>query len=89
MALVGRTDATRDQLGLGQREDDEKLQLGDNIVPVVNAESAGDAKVAAALDPLAAKLTTEDLAELNAKVDAERQKAADVAKEYLTSAGLL
>ena len=89
VALVGTTDATLDQLGLVQLEDDKKLQLADNIVPVVNAESAGDAKVAAALDPLAAKLTTEDLAELNAKVDAERQKAADVAKEYLTSAGLL
>ena len=34
-------------------------------------------------------LTTEDLAALNAKVDGERQKPEDVAKEYLTGKGLL
>ncbi|MDQ3431549.1 MAG: amino acid ABC transporter substrate-binding protein, partial [Actinomycetota bacterium] len=33
--------------------------------------------------------TTEDLAELNRKVDAERAKPADVALQYLEEKGLL
>ena len=41
------------------------------------------------LNSLAPVLTTEDLTELNRKVDAERQKAADVAREYLESKDLL
>ena len=34
-------------------------------------------------------LTTEDLADLNRKVDAERQKPEDVAADYLKSKNLL
>jgi osmoprotectant transport system substrate-binding protein len=34
-------------------------------------------------------LTTADLAQMDKKVDGERQKAADVAKAYLQSKGLL
>ena len=36
-----------------------------------------------ALDKLSAVLTTEDLTTMIAKVDLDRQKAADVAKAYL------
>jgi osmoprotectant transport system substrate-binding protein len=87
LVLVGTTDAKLE--GLVLLEDDKKLQLADNLVPVVNAKSAGSDLVSGALDPLSAILTTEDLIALNAKVDAERQKPEDVAKEYLTSKGLL
>ena len=89
MVLVGTTDGTLEQLGLVLLEDDKGLQLADNLVPVVNTASAGNPKVAEALNKLSSVLTTEDLARLNLQVDAERRKAADVAKEYLTSKGLL
>jgi osmoprotectant transport system substrate-binding protein len=89
LVLVGTTDGTLDQLGLVLLEDDKGLQLADNLVPVVNTKSAGDPKVAEALNKLSSVLTTQDLAELNRKVDAEREKAQDVAKEYLTAKGLL
>jgi osmoprotectant transport system substrate-binding protein len=88
LGLVGTTDATLDSFGLVALEDDKKLQAADNLVPVVNAEKAGSEEVKTALDALAPELTTEDLAELNAKVDQERQKAADVAKEFLESKNL-
>jgi osmoprotectant transport system substrate-binding protein len=89
LGLVGTTDATLDAFGLVALEDDKKLQAADNLVPVVNAEKAGGAEVEEALNALAPVLTTEDLAELNARVDQERQEAADVAKEYLESKNLL
>ena len=44
-------------------------------------------EIAAALDKLTKVLTTEDLAELNRKVDAERAKPQDAAKEYLRVQG--
>jgi osmoprotectant transport system substrate-binding protein len=89
LGLVGTTDGTLDQLGLVLLEDDKKLQLADNLVPVVNTASADKPAVSGALNPLASALTTEDLAAMNLKVDGERQKPQDVAKEYLTSKGLL
>ncbi len=89
MVLTGTTDATLEQLGLVLLDDDKQLQLADNLVPVVNTASAGTPEVAAALDALASKLTTEDLAQLNLQVDGQRQKPEDVAREWLTSEGLL
>jgi osmoprotectant transport system substrate-binding protein len=87
LVLTGTTDATLEQLGLVLLEDDKQLQLADNIVPVVNRE-ANTPEVKALLDKLSATLTTEDLTQLNAKVDAERQTAEQVAKDYLASKGL-
>jgi osmoprotectant transport system substrate-binding protein len=89
LVLVGTTDGTLDQLGLVLLEDDKGLQLADNLVPVVNTESAGPAAVASALDALAPVLTTADRALRNAEVDGERRKPDDVARAYLTSKGLL
>ena len=58
-------------------------------MPIVNAETASDEAIAEALNQLASVLTTEDLARLNAQVDAERQQAADVAQAYLEEKGLI
>jgi osmoprotectant transport system substrate-binding protein len=89
LGLVGTTDGTLDGLGLVLLEDDQQLQLADNLVPVVNAESAGDETIAEVLNQLAGVLTTDDLATLNAQVDAERQLEEDVARAYLEEKGLL
>ncbi len=85
---TGTTDATLDALGLVVLQDDKGLQLADNIVPVVNTQKAGSPEVSALLDKLSAVLTTDDLAQLDLKVDAQRQKPEDVAKEYLASKSL-
>ncbi|MET9091493.1 MULTISPECIES: ABC transporter substrate-binding protein [Streptomyces] len=87
LVLTTTTDAVLD--GLVFLEDDKKLQNADNVLPVLNAKDAGAPEIAAALGKLTDTLTTEDLAELNRKVDAERAKPTDVAKEYLESKGLL
>ncbi|MFJ4872285.1 ABC transporter substrate-binding protein [Streptomyces sp. NPDC088757] len=89
LVLTTTTDATIENYGLVFLADDKKLQNADNVLPVVNAEDAGSPEIAAALDKITKVLTTADLAELNRKVDAERAKPEDVAKEYLTAKGLL
>ncbi|WP_405659363.1 ABC transporter substrate-binding protein [Streptomyces sp. RK9] len=89
LVLTTTTDATLKNFGLVILEDDKKLQNADNILPVVNEKEAGDKKIAAALAKVTKTLTTDDLIELNRKVDAERQKEVDVAKEYLESKGLI
>jgi osmoprotectant transport system substrate-binding protein len=89
LALVGTTDGTLGSLGLQLLKDDKHLQLADNVIPVVNADSAGGPEVAAALNPLARVLTTADLAGLNEQVDGERRPSEGVATDYLRSKGLL
>lgn len=88
VVLTTTTDATLDQFGLVLLTDDKHLQNADNVLPVVNAKDAGEPGVATALDKLTAVLTTADLTEMNKKVDAQRQKPADVAQDYLKSKGL-
>jgi osmoprotectant transport system substrate-binding protein len=89
LGLVGSTDATLEQAGLVALEDDKNLQLADNLVPAVNQALADDETLVDALNQLADVLTTEDLAELNAQVDAQRLEPADVARDYLESKDLI
>lgn len=89
LGLSGTTDGTLEGLGLVVLEDDKELQAADNLIPVVNTESAGDEQVAQTLNALAEVLTTEDLTNLNSQVDGERLLPEDVAKDYLTEKGLI
>ncbi|MBT2397368.1 ABC transporter substrate-binding protein [Streptomyces sp. ISL-100] len=89
LVLTTTTDATLEGFGLVLLEDDKKLQNADNVLPVVNAKDAGTQEIADALGKLTKVLTTEDLVELNRKIDADRVKPADTAKEYLESKGLI
>lgn len=89
LVLTTTTDATLESYGLVLLEDDKKLQNADNILPVVNSKDAGDKEISAALGALTKVLTTKDLAELNRKVDAEREKETDVAAAYLKDKGLV
>jgi osmoprotectant transport system substrate-binding protein len=65
-------------------EDDQQLQNADNIIPAVNAEAAAaNPALLETLNAVSEVLTTEDLIEMNAAVDVERQNAADVAAAYI------
>jgi osmoprotectant transport system substrate-binding protein len=89
LGLALTTDGTLEDFGLVVLEDDKGLQLADNLIPIVNTEQAGAEDIATALNQLAEVLTTEDLAELNRRVDADREREADVARSYLEEKGLL
>ena len=89
VALVGTTDATLAADGLVLLADDKGVQLADNLIPVFNATAAEDTVLLDTLNALAGVLTTEDLAELNRRVDADRELPADVAASYLVEKGLI
>lgn len=69
-------------------EDDKGLQTAENIVPAVNTEALTDT-ITTELNKVSAALTTDDLQELNQKVEIDRQSPEKVAQEFLQSNGLL
>jgi osmoprotectant transport system substrate-binding protein len=87
---TGTTDGTLGDLGLTLLEDDKEIQPAQNLTPAVNAEFLADnPDLEDLFNELSDALSTEDLAEMNVKVDLERQKPADVAQEFLEGKGLL
>jgi osmoprotectant transport system substrate-binding protein len=65
-------------------EDDKHLQLADNVLPVVNAAAAqANPALLPALDAVSAKLTTDELIDLNAAVDIDRKSPTDVAQAWV------
>ena len=84
------TDGTVDAQGAVLLADDKGIQPAGNLVPAVSTEFlAAHPDVADTLNALMAALTTEKLAELNAKVSVDRAKPEDVAHDFLTEAGLV
>lgn len=87
---TGTTDGTLGELGLTLLEDDKGIQPAQNLTPAVNAEFLADnPDLEDLFNALSDALTTRDLAEMNVKVDLERQKPEDVAQEFLEGKGLL
>ncbi len=68
-------------------EDPKNLFSSQNVTPLVYKSAVND-KAKAALNALSAKLTTEDLLEMMKKLVNDKEDASDVAKEWLTNAGL-
>jgi osmoprotectant transport system substrate-binding protein len=87
VGLVFSSDGGIDALGLKVLQDDKHLQNPDVIVATVNSKSVSD-KLTAALNSVAAALTTDDLIALNKKVDIDGGDPAQVAQEWLASKGL-
>ena len=70
-------------------EDDQQLQNADNVIPAVNAASAAASPVLLeSLNSVSAVLTTDDLIEMNAAIDQQRESADDVAAAYVAEKGL-
>jgi osmoprotectant transport system substrate-binding protein len=70
-------------------EDPENLIAAQNLVPLINDAKSSDV-VEDTLDAVSQQLTTEDLIELNGRVDGdEKASAATVAKEWLQEKGLI
>lgn len=63
--------------------DDKQLQNSDNLVPAVNAETASDPGVLAALNAVSAELDTPTLIQLNKAVDIDRKTSAEVAAQFV------
>jgi len=68
-------------------EDPKNLYAAQNVLPLINETKATDG-VKATLNAVSAKLTTDDLIDLNEKVINEQQDPAAVAKAWLADTGL-
>lgn len=88
VALLFSTDGTVEREGFVVLEDDKGLQAADNITPLVN-EKVLDGEVEELLNAVSAALTTENVTELNARVNVDLEDPADVAAEFLEENGLL
>jgi osmoprotectant transport system substrate-binding protein len=87
---TGTTDGSLEQEGLVLLEDDKGIQPAQNLTPAVNADFLAEhPELEDVFNKLSAALTTDDLASMNLQVDAERQKAEDVAQQFLEDKGLL
>jgi osmoprotectant transport system substrate-binding protein len=84
------TDGTLESQGLVLLPDDKQIQPAQNLVPMVSTSFLqAHPDVAAPLNDLMAKLTTDALTQLNAEVSVQREKPEDVAQKWLTDNGLL
>lgn len=90
LGQTGTTDGTLAAQGLVLLEDDKGIQPAQNLIPAVNSEFLdANPDVADVLNEVSATLTTEDLAEMNAQVDVNREMPEEVAQAYLEEKGLL
>jgi glycine betaine/choline ABC-type transport system substrate-binding protein len=69
-------------------EDDQGLQAAENITPVVRTEVLDDV-VTERLNAISAALTTENVTELNGRVEIDGEDPVDVAADFLETEGLL
>jgi osmoprotectant transport system substrate-binding protein len=69
-------------------EDDQQLQNAENITPVVRTEALND-EIAGLLNDVSATLTTENITELNGRVEIDEEDPADVAADHLSEEGLI
>ena len=88
VAVLFATSSVARQKGFVLLEDDRQLQAADNITPAVSRRVLND-EVARLLDGVSAQLTTENVTELNGRVEVDRQEPADVARAFLREKGLL
>jgi osmoprotectant transport system substrate-binding protein len=71
-------------------DDDKQSQAADNMAPIVRKELLDKAPdLAETLNAVSAKLTTETLTKMGAKVAVDHAKPEEVAKQFLTDNGLI
>jgi osmoprotectant transport system substrate-binding protein len=67
--------------------DPKNLYTAQNVLPLLNTSKASE-NVKAVLDAVSAKLTTDDLVQMNEKVQLDKQDPVAVAKDWLANANL-
>ena len=91
VALLFTSDAVIAVKGFVLLDDDKKLQLSDNIVPILRKDIAdkGGSDLRTRVNDVSKKLTTAELTELNKQVGVDKKDPKDVAKDWLKKQGLL
>jgi glycine betaine/choline ABC-type transport system substrate-binding protein len=87
VALLFSTQSVIADRGWVSLEDDKGLQTAENITPVLS-HSVHDATIEGLLNQISGALTTENITELNGRVEIDGEEAADVAADFLESEGI-
>jgi osmoprotectant transport system substrate-binding protein len=88
VALLFSTQSVIEANGWIVLEDDQALQNAENITPVVRTEVLDD-EIEELLNAVSATLTTENITELNGRVEIDGEDPADVANSHLVEEGLI
>ena len=88
VALLCSTQSIIADKGWVVLEDDKHLQQADNIAPLVRSAVVNQ-EITNLLNAVSAKLTTENIIELNKAVEIDKEDPADVARGFLEQNGLL
>jgi osmoprotectant transport system substrate-binding protein len=88
MAEYFTTDSAIADNGFVPLADPQSMILPQNVVPLMRGDVADNPQVTAALDPVQAALTTEELTALNKQVDVDKMDPNEVAGAWLKSKGL-
>ena len=70
-------------------EDDKHMLAADNVVPVAKKDLASNSDLAAAVDAISAKITTDELIKMNKRFDVDKEDAAVIAKDFLSEQKLI
>lgn len=81
------TDAAITKNGFVALEDPKNVFPAQNVTPLIYRAKVG-ADAQGVLNAIAAKLTTQDLLEMNSKMSADKAEPRDVAKDWLKKAGI-
>jgi osmoprotectant transport system substrate-binding protein len=88
VALMFSTSSIIQERGWVVLEDDKNLQAAENITPLIRSDVVDD-EIVELLDRVSDRLTTENMTELNARVELRNEDVAAVAEDFLTTQGLL
>lgn len=88
VALLLSSDGAIPAKGYVVLDDDKHLELADNVVPMIRS-AVNNSEVTQILNAVSAKLTTEQLAELNRRASINREEPDALAAEWLKTQGLL
>ena len=90
LGLTGTIEPTVEEDGYVRLEDDRGIQPAQNLIPAVSSEFLADNDdVEGLLNDLMAALDNDTLNELLGRVTLDREKAEDVAEDFLESEGLI
>lgn len=88
VALLFSTSSVIEDRGFVVLEDDKNLQAADHITPLVREEIVNE-EITALLNNVSDTLTTENITQMNSRVELDKEEPSDVAQEFLDAQGLI
>ena len=88
VALLFSTSSVIEDRGFVVLEDDKNLQAADHITPLVREEVVNE-EIVGLLNSVSETLTTENITQMNSRVELDKEEPSDVAQEVLDAQGLI